>query len=256
MSAQDTTSEWTFHRIGLLVTGKGEEQFLPAFLRSLTELGNCSIEVIRFIGQRSKITSPRRLLKMVKAGKTIPDSDESVIGIEARKYLSKQGSRFVVLVDDLEHKRQEDHASHFTRYRKALDTMLTPYMGNLSHRASVHFLVNMVEAYYFADPLTVSQVMGTEFPAYAGDVEEIRHPKNELKARFPGFDEVEHGKRIAKQIDLPLVLSNPQTCSSLRTLIKWCVLSMRQPLSDRFQLLMGVTHPITKTQFPAIAAEE
>lgn len=250
MSGPDAASEWTFHHIGLLVTGKGEEKFLPSFLRALMESGNCSIEVIRFIPQRSARTSEKRKLRMVKNGKTIPNLDESEIGLPARQYLSQKGSRFVVLVDDLEHKRLEDHAIHFTRYRVALDTMLTPWQGNQSHRASVHFLVNMVEAYYFADPQTVSAVMGSELVGCTGDVEEIRHPKNDLKARFPGFDEVLHGERIANQINLPLVLSNPSTCASLRTLIKWCVLSMNQPLTDRFQLLTGVTHPITHRQIP------
>ncbi len=248
MSASEADSEWTFHHIGLLVTGVGEEKFLPSFLRSLMESGNCSIEVIRRIPQRSARTSPKRQLWMVNTGKTIPDSDETEIGIEARKYLGKPGSRFVVLVDDLENKRREDHAIHFDRYRAALDTMLNPLPGNQSHRASVHFLVNMVEAYYFADPQTVSQVMGSELAGHAGDVEEIRHPKNALKARFPGFDEVEHGERIANQIDLPLVLSDPQTCASLRTLVKWCVLSMQQLPSERFQLLNGLTHPVTNGQ--------
>ena len=134
--------------------------------------------------------------------------------------------------------------------------MLTPFQGNQSHRASVHFLVNMVEAYYFADPQTVSEVMGSELAGHPGDVEEIRHPKSLLKARFPGFDEVLHGERIANQIDLSLVLSNPLTCASLRTLIKWCVLSMNQPLTDRFQLLTGVTHPITNGQIPTSAIAE
>lgn len=252
MSGQNVSSDWTFHYIGLLVTGKGEERFLPSFLSALNETGQCHVEVIRRIPQLSPRTSPRQAAKVVKTRKTIPDSDADEIGTSARKYLSKGGSRFVVLVDDLEYARRTIHNGVFERYRKALDTMLV----DLSPRASVHFLVNMVEAYYFADPQTVSQVMGSELAGHVGDVEEIRHPKNDLKARYPGFDEVEHGERIAKQINLPLVLSNPQACASLRTLIKWCVLSMKQPLTERFQLLEGVTHPITSTQLPAIAAGE
>ena len=248
MSGQDVASDWTFHHIGLLVTGEGEERFLPVFLRSLTETGQCHIEVIRRIPQRSARTSPKRKLQMVNTGKTIPNSDAEEIGLPARQYLSKQGSRFVVLVDDLEHKRQVDHSDHFQRYRTALNTMLVPFRGDLSLRASVHFLVNMVEAYFFADPQAVHAVMGGELSDYSGDVEEIPHPKNDLKRRFPGFDEVKDGEQIAKQLDLPLVLSNPQTCASLRTLIKWCVISMQLPLTERFQLLHGATHPVTNGQ--------
>jgi len=256
VSAPKVAAEWTFHHIGLLVTGVGEEKFLPRFLRSLMECGNCSVEVIRRIPQRSARTSPKRQLRMVNTGKTIPDSDVEQIGLPARLYLSKSGSRFVVLVDDLENSRQEDHAIHFTRYRTALDTMLVPWQGNQCQRASVHFLVNMVEAYYFADLRTVTEIMGSELSGHTGDVEEIRHPKNDLKALYPGFDEVEHGERIANQIDLPRVLSNPSTCASLRTLIKWCVLSMRQPPTERFQLLTGVTHPLTSGQIPGPAIAE
>lgn len=255
MSAQDAATEWTFHHIGLLVTGVGEVKFLPSFLRSLMESGNCIVEVIRRIPQQSAITSPKRIEKMVKTNKPLTNSDED-IGVAARNYLLKKGRRFVVLVDDLEHKRQEGHEAHFLRYRKALDTMLTPFQGNQSHKASVHFLVNMVEAYYFADPRTVSAVMGGELTGHPEDVEQIRHPKNDLKVMFPGFDEVEHGERIANQIDLPLVLSNPQTCASLRTLVKWCVLSMKHPLTDHFQLLAGKTHPITEGQIPRAAMAE
>ncbi len=252
MSNHDATSDWTFHHIGLLVTGEGEERFLPVFLRSLTESGLCHIEVIRRIPQRSARTSPKRKLQMVNTGKTITDSDAEQIGLPARQYLSKPGSRFVVLVDDLEHKRIDDHADHFKRYLTALDTMLVPIRGDLSHRASVHFLINMVEAYYFADPHAVNAVMGGELADYPGDVEDIRHPKNELKKRFPVFDNVEHGEQIAKQLDLPLVLSNPQTCASLRTLIKWCVTAMRLPLTERFQLSDGVTHPISNGQITSL----
>ncbi len=248
MSNHDATSDWTFHHIGLLVTGEGEERFLPSFLRSLTEPGQCRFEVIRRIPQRSARTSPKRKLQMVNTGKTIPDSDAEQIGLPARQYLSKPGSRFVVLVDDLEHKRIDEHADHFKRYRTALDTMLVPFRGDLSPNASVHFLINMVEAYYFADPHAVNAVMGGDLSDHTGDVEDIPHPKNVLKKRFPVFDNVEHGEKIAKQLDLPLVLSNPQTCASLRTLIKWCVICMQLPLTERFQLLDGVTHPVTNGQ--------
>jgi len=64
---------WRFHRFGLIVTGKGEEQFLPSFFRSLTRGGQCTFEVIGRVGQRSPITSPKHRAKMVGRGQTIPD---------------------------------------------------------------------------------------------------------------------------------------------------------------------------------------
>jgi Domain of unknown function (DUF4276) len=255
VSGQEVTSDWTYHQIGLLVTGKGEERFLPSFLRSLTDSQQCSIEVIRFIPQRSAITSDKRKAKMVKSGQTIPDSDEYEIGVETRKYLLRKGSRFVVLVDDLEARRSDDLADHFTRYRTVLDTMLVPMGGDFSARASVHFLINMVEAYFFADPNAINEAMEGNLTNHPGDVEDILHPKNDLKKLFPGFDEVVHGEKIAKRLNLPQVLSNPQTCASLRTLIKWCVISMQQPLTERFQLLSGVTHSITDGQIAPFRAE-
>ena len=47
--------------------------------------------------------------------------------------------------------------------------------------ASVHFLVNMLEAYYFAHAAATNGVLGTELEDFEGDVESIRHPKNDLK---------------------------------------------------------------------------
>ena len=55
--------------------------------------------------------------------------------------------RFLILVDDLEAGRSDSAQEIFDRYRLALDTILTE---RKSRRASVHFLVNMLEAYYFA----------------------------------------------------------------------------------------------------------
>ncbi len=248
MSGQNEVSNWTYHHIGLLVTGKGEEKFLPSLLRSLMGSGQCHIEVIRRIPQLSPITSPRRIHNLVKTNKSVKDSNALTIGALAKTFLKKGGSRFVILVDDLEYRRRDIHNGVLDRYRKALDTMLVPMGGDFSARAAVHFLINMVEAYYFADPQAVNEVMGGELADHTGDVEDIRHPKNELKNQFPGFDEVVHGEKIAKRLNLDLVLSNTQTCASLRTLIKWCVMSMRQPLTERFQLLHGVTHPVTNGQ--------
>ena len=61
-------------------------------------------------------------------------------------------------------------------------------------KVAVHFLVNMLEAYYFADSKAVNGVLGTDLEDFEGDVETIRHPKNDLKRRHAPFDEKEHGR--------------------------------------------------------------
>ncbi len=241
-SAED--GPWKFFTFGLIVTGRGEEQFLPRLFRSLEETGHCRFEVIRWIPQRSPITATKRQLKMVGAGKTIPDKDESEIGLPARRYLAKDAT-FVLLADDLEADRAPQAAEVYRRYRDALDTILTePQM----RRASVHFFVNMLEAYYFADANAINEVLGTDLEDHEGDVETIRHPKNELKKRYRGFDEVEHGKAILGRLDLPHVLSRPETCAALRALFGWCSKAIGEAPSDRFQLVHGAYDELTRGQ--------
>ena len=81
--------------------------------------------------------------------------------------------------------------------------------------------MNMLEAYYFADASAINAVLNTALGDYESDVESIRHSKNELKKAFAGFDEVEHGGRILARLDIPHVLSRPETCAALRTLFAW-----------------------------------
>ncbi len=214
----------TFYKIGLLVTGKGEEKFLPKLLRSLAQSGRCHFKVIRRIPQLSPITSPKRVLKMVGTGKTITNKDQE-IGLAARVWLNGD-EKLLLLVDDLEYDRRPIQQAIFDRYRGALDTMLDEHQ---SARASVHFLVNMLEAYYFADTEAVNSVLGTEIADHDGDVEEIRHPKNVLKNLHSRFREIEHGEAIVGQLDVVHVLDNPQTCSSLRGLFAWCIRSILIP---------------------------
>jgi len=235
---------WKFYRFGLLVTGKGEAEFAHTFFRSLMESGRCSFEVIRRIGQRSPITSEKRKLRMVGTGKTIPDRDANEIGLPARRYL-QQSETFVILLDDLEADRQPIHADVFARYRESLDALLPPAMRT---RAAVHFFVVMIEAYYFADADAINDALGTVLSDYDGDVEAIPHPKNELKRLAPGFDEMTDGAKIVRKLDLRHVLSNPDTCASLRSLFKWCATAIQLPQSDEFQLVDGLYCPITGSQ--------
>jgi len=243
----EETAQVPFHffKIGLIVTGKGERRFMPVFLRALTDSGRCTFKVLRKISQRSPVTSPRKQLKMVGSGKLIPDKDAHDIGFPAREWLSQNDDHLLLLIDDLEFDRREWKPKIFSRYREALDKILP---SRLHAHASVHFMVNMVEAYYFAHAAAVNAVLGTNLSDYQGDVETIRHPKNKLKGYYPGFDEVEHGEAIVKGLDLDHVLYNPNTCASLRAMFAWCHLSMGIPCGSRFQLAEGIEDRLTGAQ--------
>ncbi len=232
-----------FFKFGLIVTGKGEQEFLPIFLSSLTKAGSCHFRVLRRVGQRSPRTAPWRELRVVGSSGRIPDKDSQEIGLPARRYLQEDEAALVLVVDDLEEARRASRDGVFRRYREALDHTLGPHYN----RASVHFLVNMLEAYYFADPRAVREVLGIELAEPEGDVEEIRHPKNELKRLARGFDEVIHGHEIVSSLDLERVLSNPQTCGSLRVLVRWCMKKMGEN-EARFCLATGIYDRITGSQ--------
>jgi hypothetical protein len=205
--------------------------------------GRCTFEVVRRIPQRSPVRSEKRKLRMVGKGTIIPDKDEEEIGLPARRYLSQKHT-FLLLVDDLERDRAKDKQEVYQRYRSALDAMLGPH----KHRASVHFLVNMLEAYFFADPEAVNAVLGTGLTDCAGDVEMIRHPKNDLKHLVQGYDEIEHGHQILARLDAARVLSRPDTCASLRTLFAWCWKALGEPFTDLYQLTHGQYDAVTRPQ--------
>ncbi len=246
-----------FH-IGLIVTGKGEQAHLPKLFQSLVETGICTFEVFRFVGQRGPITSKKKKLEMIGSGKVIPDRDVSKIGLPARGYLNTDGCRFVLLVDDLEYDRQDQARQVFDRYRKIFDTILT---AEQQRRASTHFLVNMLEAYYFADARAVNAILNLDPPLedYPEDAEDIRHPKGELKRLYPGFDEVDDGGEILDRLNIEHILSRPDTCASLRTLFAWCSKMLEQhphyeslSMSDKYRLCDGVLSIITGPQLSNI----
>ena len=225
-STPDSGRTWRFFQFGLIVTGEGEEEFLPNLFRSLAATGRCSFTVIRRIGQRSPIRSSRRRLRMIGSGKQIPNRDAEEIGLPARNFLSFD-DRYVLVIDDLEEGRSTDtQQTIFDRYRLALDTMLSE---SQAHRASVHFLVNMLEAYLFADAQPVNAVLGTDLVDFEGDVETIRNPKRDLKGFSPGFDEREHGRQIVERLNIPHVLSRADACCSLRTIFAWVYTAIEEP---------------------------
>src|SRR5262249_23128969 len=135
--------------------------------------------------------SAKRKQKLVTGGRRIPSKDEE-IGLEVRAFLQRRKDSYVLLVDDLEGDRASAVEAVYQRYQLLLDTMLGP----LKTRASVHFLVNMLEAYYFAHAAAINAVARTTLTDWEGDVETIPHPKNLLKQHFKGFHEIDHGKQI------------------------------------------------------------
>ena len=221
MTKRDSQSgehpQCAYFHFGLIVTGETEQQHLPKLFRSLMESGICTFEVIRRVGQLDAITSEERL-KALGNRKDIP-SKEAKIGLVARRYLMTDVCHFVLLIDDLEYDRKDQAQQVFDRYRRALDRIL----NDLKHRASVHFLVNMLEAYYFADAQAINAVLGSCLSDYEGDVEEISHPKNKLEGLYSNFDTIEHGGVILNKINIEHILSRPDVCASLRTLFSWCV---------------------------------
>ena len=153
------------------------------------------------------------------ANRAIETKDELEIGLPALGYVRRSGYHFVLLIDDLEHSRRNQALEVFNLYRTVLDTVL----ATLKHRASVHFLVYMLEAYYFADAQATNTVLKTSLLDHGNDVETIRNPKSDLRQMDPSFSEIDDGGRILNQIDIEHVLSRPDACASLRTLFAWCV---------------------------------
>ena len=243
-----------FCRFGLIVTGEGEEEFLPKLFRAVMSRANCAFVVLRRVGQLSPITSPKRILKIVGSGKRLPTKDEN-IGLAALHFLRQHPRSYVMIVDDLEGDRR-DRADHvFARYRTALDEVLGP--PSMKSRAAVHFLANMLEAYYFADFRAVNSAAGADVLAadHPTDVEQIRHPKNDLKRLWPGFDEKKHGKEIVGSLDIEHVLSRPKECCWLRTMFAWCVAKLSEAdvihdsaLHGKFCLPEGDRAPTTTSQ--------
>lgn len=253
MSAQDTAStenpQCAYFHFGLIVTGETEEQHLPKLFQSLMATGICTFEVIRRVDQLGAITSVERI-KVLGNGKDIPSVDVK-IGLAARRYLRIDDCRFVLLIDDLEYDRRDQAQQVFDRFRSALDMIL----NNLKHRASVHFMVNMLEAYYFANAQAVNPVLGINLADHGGDVETIRNPKGDLKAEYQGFSEIDDGGKILDRIDIEHLLSRLDTCASLRTLFAWCV-KVLETYSDhdctdfyeKYRLHDGKLSGITGTQ--------
>ncbi|HVA49578.1 MAG TPA: hypothetical protein VNH11_24640 [Pirellulales bacterium] len=242
---------------GLIVTGKGEREFLPSLFSALAACAGCSFEVLRKIDQRGVIGEKKRL-RMVGRGSLIPDKDAVELGLTARGFLKNQPCRFLIVLDDVERDRRGELQAIWERYRTAIDTMLRPEERS---RASVHFFANMLEAYYFANYEAVNAALGTAvLPSdHAGDVEDIPHPKHELEraARAAGtiFKERQDGASIVQKLDVAYVLSRHDCCAFLRSLFAWCVKHLLAScpiwdaaVSEAFALGGGIQAELTRHQ--------
>jgi hypothetical protein len=243
---------------GLLVTGVGEGKFLPKLFQSLRDVGPFRFEVIRKIEQLRPRSAPP-LPRLTMPGGTIPLStrDED-LGLWVRGYLQGNTNRMVIVVDDLEFGWKDRAEETFNRYRLAIDTIIKD--PKMQRRASVHFLVMMLEAYFFADSKAVNEALGAEILVsdYAGDVESIRHPKGDLKNALNGYDEVRNGDEIIGRLNVEHVLSDPQTCASLRTLFAWCVEAILEFYPEfqgqfpDYKLEDGIQFSVTNGQLTAL----
>jgi hypothetical protein len=234
---------WRFVRFGLLVTGKGEAVFLDKLFRSLMARGDCHFQVLRKVEQLRPRTSKKIPLLPPGGGRPLSSRDEEIAFVVRRGL--ETGYDYVILVDDLEHEFREQAEAVYQRYREPLDRILSPEQRR---RVSVHFLANMLEAYYFADARAINAVLDTDLADHDGDVETIRHPKGELEARVHGFHEIDHGEQIIRELDVSRVLSHPERCACLRTLFGWCWRALRLPPGEEYRLADGRHFAVTRGQ--------
>ena len=257
MSAQDTAStespQWADFHFGLIVTGHTEEEHLPKLFESLKETRICNFKVIKKIEQRSPRTSsrPRRTFTVVGTDQQIPTTDWEEIGAPAIDHVNQSDYHFVILIDDLEYRRTDQAHEVFERYQDALNAL----PNTSRHRASVHFMVYMLEAYYFANAQAINAVLGTFLSDHGDDVETIRNPKSNLRQMPPSFDVIDDGGEILNQLDIKHVLSRPDACASLRTLFTWCVEILAQhpnfnrtDFDNKYRLHDGILSVITGPQ--------
>ncbi|MCX7046780.1 MAG: DUF4276 family protein [Candidatus Sumerlaeota bacterium] len=242
--AGDALPAWRFHRFFLIVTGKTEESHLPDLFRSLHASQSCLFKVLRRI-QQSSPKSPKRNISVVGRKNEPPPKILKEISLPVRKQLRSFPECFIILIDDLEHNRRGQIQAVFDHYHEAMTHLLN---DSQKRNVSVHFLVPMLEAYFLADAKAVNQALGTTIQDYAGDVEDIRNPKGEIKDVFPTYQEIEDGGKILQALDAAHVLSRAETCAYLRTLFAWCIRKMGGQFTDQYRLKDGKYAEITRTQ--------
>ncbi len=172
---------WPFFRFALIVTGKGERAGIDRFLRAIHADGQSTCTVTDRVPQLIPVGEKKRAareLKMVGKGGRLEGRDEQ-IGLIVRS-LCFRGFDYVILIDDLEKSGRNDVEKRVERYVTAGRGLIA---DDRPWRFSVHFLVNMMESYFFADTNPASEVLGAPVsaPAEFPDVEDIPHAKSLLR---------------------------------------------------------------------------
>ncbi|ODA33683.1 DUF4276 family protein [Planctopirus hydrillae] len=248
-------SGWRQIHLKLFVTGEGEETFLATFFRQLRHFESGEV-IITADYAFPQITVSTNAKKLAKHGKEVLEKIDKATVKKIRPWLLTSTGHYAVLVDDLETERRFLAESQFNFYQEQIHRILDA-QPEIKNRFSVHFFVNMIEAYYFKHPEVVNQVCKTLLGEYPGDVENIRHPKQEIDKAIRSIDpkekfrEIKHGASIAKKLDLRKVLENPQHCRALRTLVAWIWEAMGRKRSQEYQLEQGLYWDVTVTQLAA-----
>lgn len=243
-------------KIGLIVTGKLETLHLQTcFQRNLCQAGaRCSFRLIRRGPQLAAPTSEKKRLRIKKnapgdgVSSQLADIDEE-IALQARRDLHSDPNLSILWVDDIEHDRRHNAVAQYDRLRNAVDEILPESMRP---RAGIHFFVNMLEAYYFADARIINAMFGTSVANCTGDCEDIRHPKGELdaiqRAAQIRVKELDRGRELLRKVDFASVLGDPNKCRALRTLVAWCWERAGNPRDEAFCLVNGVYWTVTAGQ--------
>lgn len=216
-----------FVTVNLIGTGEAERDHLPKLFSALSATGLCQFRVLRKVNQLTPRAPARRLKMTGQRGSALPTRAEAEISLPTRLCLRGHADRLVLLIDDLEYSRRDQSQDIFRLYREAIDKLLTE---EETSRAAVHFLVNMLEAYFFADPQAVQRALSVDIGPYADDVEDLRHPKGELKARLGSYRERRDAGAILEQLELGRVLADPVTCAWLRACVAWLDEALRRSL--------------------------
>lgn len=210
---------------GLIVSGHCEADFLPSLFRDLTERGDCVFSVRSRISQRRLIGQHHQQDVVVGTRSRILSKDIEELGRPVLTFIAANPCHFIVVIDDLEDDGMIAHEI-FDRYYSILDDILGP---DYRDRASMHFLCTMLEAYFFRDITAINRALGLTLQPenYLGDVEQIRHPKGELRTSCQqnrrSYDEREDGAQIMSHLDINSLLTEPNSCAYLRTLFAWCM---------------------------------
>ena len=210
---------------GLVVSGHSEADFLPSLFRRLTQNGDCFFSIRARVTQRRLIGRENQPNAVVGTRAPIMPKDVEEIGGPVQRFITRNPCHFILIVDDLEDD-QEIAQAIFDRYCSILDSVLGP---DYRERSSMHFLCPMIEAYFFRDVDAINRTLRLNLnPAdQPADVEQIHSPKGKLKTECQhhqrGYDERDDGQSIVANLNVGLLLADPNSCGYLRVLFAWCM---------------------------------